>query len=185
MIEMLPEKSKKRKTSGPTLHNLQISYPEYSYQFILVIIGALGSIPCNLKYNLKCLGFSEKEVNKQTKMLQIKSITGSVKIVKSFLKFKCWSDCVSYFTYNRWPIFTLFLVITFSFTACAISESIHSSLVSSSLSLGYTFYLTLIWISCSTLFQFAKCLVSWSTFSLRSIYSLFSQFLFVIWGHYS
>ena len=72
----------KQNTHGPLLHNLQILYPEYSYQFILIIIGALGSIPCNLKYNLKCLGFSEKEVNKQIKMLQIKSITGSVKIVK-------------------------------------------------------------------------------------------------------
>ena len=63
-------------------------YPEYLYQFIPIIIGALGSIPCNLKNNLKYLGFSEKEVNKQIKMLQIKSINDSVKIVKSFLKFK-------------------------------------------------------------------------------------------------
>ena len=86
---MLSEKSKKRKTYGPWLHNQQILYPEYSYQLIPIITGALGSIPCNLKYNLKCLGFSEKEVNKQIKMLQIKSITGSVKIVKSFLKLKC------------------------------------------------------------------------------------------------
>ena len=164
-----PKNPRKGKHIWSTVRNLQILYPEYSYQFIPIIIGALGSIPCNLKYNLKCLRFSEKEVNKQINMLQIKSITGSVKIVKSFLKFKCWSDCVSYFIYNGWPIFTLFLVITFSFTACAISESIHSSLVSSSLSLGCTFYLTLIWISCSTLFQFAKCLVWWPTFSLRSI----------------
>ena len=86
---MLPERSKKRKTYGPLLRNLHILYPEYSYQFISIIIGALGSIPCNLKYNLKCLGFSEKEVNTKIKTLQIKSITGSVKIVKSFLKFKC------------------------------------------------------------------------------------------------
>ena len=86
---MLPKRSKKRKTYGPLLRNLQILYPEYSYQFISIIIGALGSIPCNLKYNLKCLGFSEKEVNTKIKTLQIKSITGSVKIVKSFLKFKC------------------------------------------------------------------------------------------------
>ena len=42
------------------LRNLQILYQEYSYQFIPAIIGALGSIQCNLKYNLKCLDFSEK-----------------------------------------------------------------------------------------------------------------------------
>ena len=143
---------RKESTYGPLLRNLQILYPEYSYQFIPIIIGALGSIPCNLKYNLKCLGFSEKEVNKQIKMLQIKSITGSVKIVKSFLKFKCWSDCVSDFIYNWWLIFTLFLVITFSFTACAMFQSIHPSLVSSSLSQGYTLYLILIWSSRWTLF---------------------------------
>ena len=86
---MLPNKiQEKENTFGSLLCNLEILYPEYSYQFIPIIIGALGSIPCNLKY-LKCLGFSEKEVNKQIKMLQIKSITGSVKIVKSFLKLKC------------------------------------------------------------------------------------------------
>ena len=79
----------RKNTYGPLLRNLQILHPEYSYQFIPIIIGALDSIPCNLKYNLKYLGFSVKEVNKQIKMLQIKSITGSVKIVKSFLKFKC------------------------------------------------------------------------------------------------
>ena len=79
----------KENTCGSLLHNLQILYPEYSYQFIPIIIGTLGSIPCNLKYNLKCLGFSEKEVNKQIKKLQIKSITGSVKKGKSILKFKC------------------------------------------------------------------------------------------------
>ena len=149
---MLPKKSKKRKRHGLLLHNLQILYPEYSYQFIPIIIGTLGSIPCNLKYNLKCLGFSEKEVNKQIKKLQIKSITGSVKKGKSILKFKCWSDYVSNFIYNGWPIFTLFLVITFSSTAFAMFESIHPSLVRSSLSQGYTLYIILIWSSRWTLF---------------------------------
>ena len=59
----------KENTYGPLLRNLQILYSEYSYQFIPIIIGVLGSIPCNLKYNLKCLSFSEKEVKKQIKML--------------------------------------------------------------------------------------------------------------------
>ena len=90
----------KENTYDPLLHNLQILYLEYSNQFIPIIIGVLGSIQGDLKYNLKCLGFSEKEVNKQMKMLQIKSFTGSVKIMESFLKFKCQSDCVSNFIYN-------------------------------------------------------------------------------------
>ena len=47
----------KENTYGSLLRNLQILYPEYSYQFIPIIIGALDSMPCNLKYNLKCLGF--------------------------------------------------------------------------------------------------------------------------------
>ena len=88
-INVIRKTQEKENTYDPLLRNLQILYPEYSYQFTPISIRALGSIPCNLKDNLKCLGFSEKEVNKQIKMLQIKSITGSVKIVKSFLKFKC------------------------------------------------------------------------------------------------
>ena len=87
-INVTPKAQEKENTYGPLLRNLQILYPEYSYQFIPVIIGALSSIPCDLKYNLKSLDFFVKEVNKQIKMLQIKSITGLVKIVKSFLKFK-------------------------------------------------------------------------------------------------
>ena len=88
-INVIQKIQEKENTYDSLLRNLQILHPEYSYQFTPIIIRALGSIPCNLKDNLKCLGFSEKEVNKQIKMLQIKSIAGSVKIVKSFLKFKC------------------------------------------------------------------------------------------------
>ena len=55
----------KENTYGPLLRNLQILYPEYSYQFFPVIIGALSSIPCDLKYNLKCLDFFCKR-SKQT-----------------------------------------------------------------------------------------------------------------------
>ena len=87
-INVIRKIQEKENTYGPLLRNLQILYPEYSYQFIPIIIVHL-QVPCDLKDNLKCLRFSEKEVNKQIKMLQIKSITGSVKIVKSFLKFKC------------------------------------------------------------------------------------------------
>ena len=86
-INVTQKIQEKENTFGSLLCNLEILYLDYSYQFVPIIIGALGSIPCNLKY-LKCLGFSEKEVNKQIKMLQMKSITGSVKIVKSFLKLK-------------------------------------------------------------------------------------------------
>ena len=88
-INVTQKIQEKENTYGTLLRNLKILYPEYFYQFIPIINRALGSIPCNLKYNLKCLAFSEKEVNKQIKMLQRKSITGSMKIVKSFLKFKC------------------------------------------------------------------------------------------------
>ena len=148
---MLSEKSKKRKTH---MAHCYVIY-KFCIRNILTSLFLLSlvhlQVPCDLKDNLKCLRFSEKEVNKQIKMLQIKSITGSVKIVKSFLKFKCWSDCVSNFIYNGWPIFTSFLVITFSFTACAMFESIHPSLVSSSLSQGCSLYLILIWSSRWTL----------------------------------
>ena len=84
-INVIRKIQEKENTYNPLLCNLQILYPEYSYQVIPIVIGALSSIPCNLKDNLKCMGFYEKEVNKQTKMLQIYIFL----IVKSFLKFKC------------------------------------------------------------------------------------------------
>ena len=119
-INVIRKIQEKENTYSPLLCNLQILYLEYSYQVIPIVIGALSSIPCNLKDNLKCMGFYEKEVNKQTKMLQIYIFL----IVKSFLKFKCWSDCISNFIYNGWNIFMLFLVITFSFTVYTMFESI-------------------------------------------------------------
>ena len=59
-INVTRKLQEKEKTHGPLLRNLQVLYLEYSYQNIPIINGALGSIPCNLIYNLKCLGFLKK-----------------------------------------------------------------------------------------------------------------------------
>ena len=60
-INVTRKLQEKEKTYGPLIRNLHILYLEYSYQNIPIINGALGSIPCNLIYNLKCLGFLKKK----------------------------------------------------------------------------------------------------------------------------
>ena len=63
-------------------------YPEYKFLFIPVMVGAMGAIPIDLKSNIKKLGFDENEAAKMMKMIQQKSIVGSVKICKFFINFK-------------------------------------------------------------------------------------------------
>ena len=60
---------------------LQVTYPEYWFSFIPLIVDAMRVIPIDLKPNVKKLGFYE---NKAAKMMKI----GSVKICKSFVNFK-------------------------------------------------------------------------------------------------
>ena len=67
---------------------LQVTYPEYRFSFIPVIVGAMGAIPIDLKSNIKKLGFDENEAAKIMKMIQQKSIIGSVKICNTFINFK-------------------------------------------------------------------------------------------------
>ena len=67
---------------------LQVTYTEYRFLFILVIVGAMRAIPINLKSNIKKLRFDENEAAKMMKMIQQKSIIESVKICKTFINFK-------------------------------------------------------------------------------------------------
>ena len=41
---------------------LQVTYPEYRFSFIPVIIGAMGAIPIDLKSNIKKPGFDENDI---------------------------------------------------------------------------------------------------------------------------
>ena len=73
---------------GPVIYMLQVTYPEYRFLFILVTVGAMGAMPIDLKSNIKKLGFDENEAVKMMKMIQQKSIIGSVKICKTVINFK-------------------------------------------------------------------------------------------------
>ena len=64
------------------------TYHEYKLTFILIIVGALGTIPKELLENIKKLGFNDIEASKLLRFMQQKSIIGSVKICKTFLNFK-------------------------------------------------------------------------------------------------
>ena len=55
---------------------------------IPIIIGALGYVLKDLKTNLEKLNFKEKEIKAITSKLQTISVSGTVKIVKTFMGFK-------------------------------------------------------------------------------------------------
>ena len=77
--------NEKLETYGPLVRNLQILNPKYKYEVALIIIGAMGYVPKSIINYLKLIGFDETE--SLTRKLQIKSISGTVKICKTFLSF--------------------------------------------------------------------------------------------------
>ena len=79
--------NEKLETYGPLVRNLQILYPDYKYEVAPIIIGAMGYVPKSLINYLKMIGFDERESKTLTRKLQIKSISGTVKICKTFLSF--------------------------------------------------------------------------------------------------
>ena len=64
---------------GSLIRNLQIIYPQYKFQMVPITIGALGYIPSVWKF--------EMEPEKLVWKLQNVSISGTVKIYKTFLSF--------------------------------------------------------------------------------------------------
>ena len=65
--------------------NLQIMYPEYKFQVAPVVIETMGHVPKWLINYLKMIGFNKNESNILISKLEIKSISGTVKICKTFL----------------------------------------------------------------------------------------------------
>ena len=63
-------------------------YQDYKFEMIPIIVGALGSVPKELKTNLEKLNFNEKEVERITRKLQGISVSDTVKSMKTFLGFK-------------------------------------------------------------------------------------------------
>ena len=87
-VNMIKKMQEKEDNYGPLIRMLQETYPEYRFLFIPVIVGAMGAMPIDLKQNIKKLGFDENEAAKMMKMIQQKSIIGSVKICKTVINFK-------------------------------------------------------------------------------------------------
>ena len=79
--------NEKLETYGPLVRSLQILYPDYKYEVAPIIIGAMGYVPKSLINYLKMIGFDERESKTLTRTLQIKLISGTVKIYKTFLSF--------------------------------------------------------------------------------------------------
>ena len=62
-------------------------HPDYKFEFISIIVGALGSIPTWLPQGIERLVFTGKESNRIINVLQQNSIIGIVNICKTFLGF--------------------------------------------------------------------------------------------------
>ena len=67
---------------GPLIRNLQIMYQNYDFKSIPIIIGAMRYVPTTLSRYL-----TQKQSQYLTRILQSLSISGTVKIFKTFLKF--------------------------------------------------------------------------------------------------
>ena len=86
-INVSKKVSEKENIYGPLIRSKQLLYPDYKFEFIPIIVGALGSIPTCLQQGIERLGFTGKESNRIINVLQQKSIIGTVKICKTFLGF--------------------------------------------------------------------------------------------------
>ena len=66
---------------------MQMMYENYSFMFIPIIVGGLGLVPKCIFTNIRNFGFPKNETKKLVKKLQPLSLTGTVKIGKTFMSF--------------------------------------------------------------------------------------------------
>ena len=72
--------SEKENIYSHLIRSMQLPKPDYKFELIPIIIGALGSIPTCLLQGIERLGFTGKESDRIINVLQQKSIIGTVKI---------------------------------------------------------------------------------------------------------
>ena len=72
---------------GPLIRNLQMMYENYNFKFIPIVIGAMGYVSKTLDRYLKDIELTQKQSQHLIRVLQCLSISGTVKISKTFLKF--------------------------------------------------------------------------------------------------
>ena len=87
-INIVNKVSEKENIYGPLIRNMQMMYENYSFMFIPIIVGALGHVPKCIFTNIENLGFTKNKTKKLVKKLQVLSVTGTVKICKTFMSFK-------------------------------------------------------------------------------------------------
>jgi hypothetical protein len=87
-VNVLGKEKEKELIYAPLLRNMQLLHPNYSFSFIPIIVGATGYVSHNLKEQLLRLGLQKKSVPRLISKMQEQSVSGTVKIVKTFLQFK-------------------------------------------------------------------------------------------------
>ena len=87
-INIMQKVNDKINVYGISIHNLQIMYPQYKFNMIPIIVGALGYIPKCLTSYLQDLGFDGNEATVHIMKMQNIVACGTVKICKTFLRFK-------------------------------------------------------------------------------------------------
>ena len=87
-INIVNKVSEKENIYGPLIRNMQMMYENDSFMFIPIIVGALGHVPKCIFTNIENLGFTKNKTKKLVKKLQVLSVTGTVKICKTFMSFK-------------------------------------------------------------------------------------------------
>ena len=70
----------------PLVDQLHRTYPDYDFQIIPIIIGALGTITTLLTQNLKAVGLSTSSIKRFMEEGQKLALLGTLKIVKNFEK---------------------------------------------------------------------------------------------------
>ena len=70
----------------PLVDQLRRTYPDYDFQIIPIIIGALGTITTSLTQNLKAVGLSTSSIERFMEQGQKLALLGMLKIVKNVEK---------------------------------------------------------------------------------------------------
>ena len=72
----------------PLTVSLKRLYPAYNYSVVPVVLGATGLVTKSLMKNLCDIGFADKTAKRIIPKLQVKTLVGSMRIVKSAMSLK-------------------------------------------------------------------------------------------------
>ena len=63
-------------------------YPQYTYEIIPIVLGATGLVTRSLTEYLKTLGFDKNAIKSLVTKLQLKALTGSMRVMKFAMTMK-------------------------------------------------------------------------------------------------